>query len=175
LRKAIKNIIKKLSSKIHDLSFQYKEEETKRQFLLPESVRVYNVSVEGNVSINECTYINEGSRIDTGPNASIKIGKHCAIGRYVRITAKSHDLKRPTTDAFHKEILHKESDVIIGDYVWIGDKALILPGVIIGDFAIIGANSVVTTNVKAFEVVGGVPARHIKFNDEHEQFSSRQE
>jgi acetyltransferase-like isoleucine patch superfamily enzyme len=164
-----------LSSRIHDLSFQYKEEETKRRFLLPESVSVYNVSIEGNVSIDEFTYINEGSRIDTGPNASIKIGKHCAIGRYVHITAKTHDFKRPTTNQFHKEILHKELDVRIGDYVWIGDKALILPGITIGDFAIVGANSVVTQNVKAFEVVGGVPARHLKFNVEHEKYSNRQE
>jgi len=175
LIKLVKNIIKKSFAKILDIGFQYKEENKRREFLLPHSVNVYNVSLEGNVSIDEFTYINEGSRIDTGPNSSVKIGKHCSIGRHVHITSKTHDLKQPTTDELHSTILHKESDVIIGDYVWIGDKVTILPNVIIGGFAIIGANSVVTKNVKPFEVVGGVPARHIKFNINHYQYPNRQD
>lgn len=150
---------------------QYKEEKIKREFSLPQSVRVYNVSIEGNVSIDEFTYVNEGSRIDTGLNASIKIGKHCAIGRYVHITAKTHDLRQPTTDEHHQEILHKESNVKIGDCVWVGDKALILPGVTIGNYAVVAAHAVVTEDVKDFEIVGGMPARHIKFNSEHYLFS----
>jgi len=175
LIKELKNIIKKSCAKILDIGLQYKEENKKRDFLLPHSVNVYNVSLEGNVSIDEFTYVNEGSRIDTGPNASVKIGKHCAIGRHVHITSKTHDLRQPTTDKLNSTILHKESDVIIGDYVWIGDKVTILPNVKIGDFAIIGANSLVTKSVKPFEVVGGVPARHIKFNMNHYQYSSRQD
>ena len=52
--------------------------------------------------------------------------------------------------------------VIIGNNVWIGDKATVLPGVSIGDGAIIGANSVVTKDVPAFSVVAGNPAKIIK-------------
>ena len=171
MTKGIKNIIKRFSAKILDLGLQYKEENIKREFSLPPSVSVYRVSIEGNVSIDECTYINEGSRVDTGPTASIKIGRHCAIGRYVHITAKTHDLQQPTTDENHKQILHKESNVVIGNYVWVGDKAVILPGVTIGNFAIIAAHAVVKNDVKDFEVVGGAPAKHIKFNSEHYLFS----
>jgi maltose O-acetyltransferase len=171
LTSGIKNIIKRFSAKILDLGLQYREEKIKREFSLPNSVRVYNVSLEGQVSIGEFTYVNEGSRIDTGPKASIVIGKHCAIGRYVHITAKTHDLRQPTTSELQGEILHKESNVKIGDGVWIGDKVSILPGVTIGNYAVIGAHAVVTDDVKDFEIVGGIPARHIKFNSEHYLFS----
>jgi acetyltransferase-like isoleucine patch superfamily enzyme len=53
--------------------------------------------------------------------------------------------------------------VRIGNDVWIGTRAIILPGVQIGDGAIIGAGSVVTRDVPALAVVGGVPARVIKY------------
>ena len=51
---------------------------------------------------------------------------------------------------------------MIGDNVWIGDKATVLPGVTIGDGAVIAANAVVTKDVPAFTVVAGNPARIIK-------------
>ena len=52
--------------------------------------------------------------------------------------------------------------VEIGKNVWIGEGAAIMPGVTIGDNAIVGTNAVVTHDVPAFSVVGGVPARVIK-------------
>ena len=59
----------------------------------------------------------------------------------------------------------KESEVIIGDDVWIGRNVMILPGVKINNGAIIGANSVVTRDVDSYTIVGGVPARVIKKRD----------
>ena len=58
----------------------------------------------------------------------------------------------------------------MGNYVWIGDHVFIKHGVTIGDYAIIGANSVVITDVQPFEIVGGVPAKHIRFNTDHYKF-----
>ena len=58
--------------------------------------------------------------------------------------------------------------ITIGKNVWIGDKATILPGVTIGDGAVIAANAVVTKNVSAYNIVGGNPARIIK--DNYNQF-----
>ena len=52
--------------------------------------------------------------------------------------------------------------VIIGNDVWIGDKATILPGVTIGDGAVIAANAVVTKDVPAYSVVAGNPAKIVK-------------
>ena len=61
-----------------------------------------------------------------------------------------------------KRKLYTKGPVIIGNNVWIGDKATILGGVTIGDGAVIAANSVVTKDVPAYSVVGGNPARVIK-------------
>lgn len=58
--------------------------------------------------------------------------------------------------------LHSKGDVTIGNNVWIGDKATILPAVTIGDGAVIAANSVVTKDVPAYSVVAGNPAKVIK-------------
>ena len=58
-----------------------------------------------------------------------------------------------------------KGSVIIGNNVWIGDKATILPNVTIGDGAVIAANSVVTKDVPAYSVVAGNPAKVIKENN----------
>lgn len=168
----LRNIILKFCDRIFNLSMQYKTERLRKIFKIPDSASVYNVSLEGHVEIGAFTYINEGSRINSGDRSRVLIGKHCAIGRYVHITSKTHDNRRPTTDENYSDILHKEADVSIGSYVWIGDQAIILPGVRISDHAIIGAQSVVVSDVRPFEVVGGVPARHIKFNTEHYQYKA---
>ena len=60
-----------------------------------------------------------------------------------------------------------KGDTVIGNDVWIGHKAVIMPGVKIGDGAIIGSFSVVTKNIEPYSIVGGNPAREIRkrFND----------
>ena len=65
--------------------------------------------------------------------------------------------KRP----LERNIVSK-GEVNIGDNVWIGDKVTILPGVHIGDWAVIGANAVVVKDVRPYTVVGGNPAKIIK-------------
>ena len=57
--------------------------------------------------------------------------------------------------------LVSKGKVVIGENVWIGDKATILPGVSIGDGAVIGANAVVTKDVPPYSVVVGNPAKII--------------
>jgi acetyltransferase-like isoleucine patch superfamily enzyme len=66
----------------------------------------------------------------------------------------SHDMNDP----LFLEVL---APVTIVNYVWIGSRATILPGVTIGEGAVIAAGAVVTTNVEPYVVVGGVPARPI--------------
>ena len=55
------------------------------------------------------------------------------------------------------------SEVVIGNDVWIGMRVIIMPGVKIGNGSVIGAGAVVTRNVPDYAIVGGVPARIIKF------------
>ncbi|MEQ8520314.1 MAG: acyltransferase [Cytophagales bacterium] len=170
VKKFFKTIVFYLASKIVDYSNQYRREKVYRKYNFDPTIVFDQVSFEGNIKIGSYTYINERSRIDSGPNSSIEIGQHCAIGRNVHITSKKHDLRQPTSSSKHPEINHIENDVKIGDYVWIGDNVLILPGVKIEDYAVIGANSVVNSNVKKFEIVGGVPIKHLRFNKEHNDF-----
>lgn len=94
----------------------------------------------------------------------IEIGDNCLTGKWVTISDNNHG----TTDfgTLHespiKRKLHTKGPIIIGNDVWIGDKATILGEVTIGDGAVIAANSVVTKNVPAYSVVGGNPAKVIK-------------
>lgn len=59
--------------------------------------------------------------------------------------------------------LKEHNEVKIGNDVWIGTRAMILDGITIGDGAVIGAGAVVTKNVPPYAIVGGVPAKIIKY------------
>lgn len=94
----------------------------------------------------------------------IVIGDRCLTGKWVTITDNSHG--ETTKDILMippiKRAIYSKGPVIIGNNVWIGDKATILPGVTIEEGAVIAANSVVTMDVPAYCVVAGNPARIIK-------------
>jgi acetyltransferase-like isoleucine patch superfamily enzyme len=106
------------------------------------------------VKIGMGTYMNSG-RIASSPRAKIDIGKWCAIGFNVNILAISHNPNNPT--GLIRDIVEK--DITIGNGVWIGSNVVILPGIKIGNYSIIGANAVVTKDVLDFQVVGGIPAK----------------
>lgn len=107
------------------------------------------------ISINDNSMIGERSYLRGGGN--IVIGKSCQIANNVIIVTTNHLLN---TDLYHGNIENK--DVIIGDNVWIGSGAKIMPGVKIGNNSIVGAGAVVTKNVEANVLVGGIPAKIIK-------------
>lgn len=105
------------------------------------------------------------------------IGKFCSIacGAKFLFTSANHNLKSLSTYPFPiffeewnldnndiKDAWDNKGDIVIGNDVWIGYEAVILSGVHIGDGAIIGARAVVTKDVPAYTVVGGVPAKEIK-------------
>lgn len=92
------------------------------------------------------------------------IGDGCLTGKWVTITDNSHgetDIDSLKVPPIKRPIISK-GPVIIGKNVWIGDKATILPGVTIGDGAVIAANTVVTKDVPAYVVVAGNPVNIIK-------------
>lgn len=94
------------------------------------------------------------------------IGDSCLTGKWVTITDNSHgetDLDSLCLPPGKRPITSK-GPVVIGNNVWIGDKATILPGVTIGDGAVIAANAVVTKDVPDYSVVGGNPAWILKQN-----------
>ena len=92
---------------------------------------------------------------------SITIGNDVMIAAYSFVTDFNHTFsskkKRIDLQGFER------NPVIIEDDVWIGTQVCILKGVTVGHGAVIGAGSVVTRNVKPYEVVAGNPAKHIRY------------
>jgi acetyltransferase-like isoleucine patch superfamily enzyme len=131
---------------------------------------------------SHCTIQNYAYFQLTKPNPKVLIGDHTVIGRHCMITAKNlisignnvlmgayvqvidhnHGLAK---DVLIREQLARIEQVIIEDDVWIGAGVKILSGITVGKGAVIGANAVVTADVPPYAIVGGVPARVIKFRD----------
>ncbi len=113
--------------------------------------------------------------------SNVFIGRFCSIGRRVTIGAGGHRMTGlSTSPLLSAGPMHRHYDAqevaalgfpaqetigmptIIGSDVWIGDGAIIMPGVHVGVGAVIGANSVVTRDIAPYAGVGGVPARPIR-------------
>lgn len=109
------------------------------------------------------------------------IGKFCQIGAGVEfvMNGANHQMNAVSTYPFYifgswdqsvpsKEDLPFKGDTVVGNDVWIGQNSTILPGVHIGDGAIIGLNSVVTRDVPPYTIVAGNPAKAVRkrFDDE---------
>jgi lipopolysaccharide O-acetyltransferase len=111
-----------------------------------------------------------GNNVDIGNNAfilannSVEIGDNVMMGPYVYISDHIHTYEDVSRN-LKEQPLSSGGFVKVGDNVFIGIKASILQNVIIGDRAIIGANTVVTKDVPAYSVVVGNPARVIKKYD----------
>ena len=105
------------------------------------------------VYLGERNIINFGSILD-GRKYEIHTGKDVSIGPEATILTLGHDPASP-------EFADRGGEVHIGDRAWIGYRAIILPGITIGEGAIIGAGSVVTKDVAAFTIVAGNPAHKI--------------
>ena len=109
----------------------------------------YRLTIGYNVFINRGVYITA--------RAEITIGDNVMIGPYTVINSGNHLYK-------NKNILirdqgHKIEPILIGNDVWIGAHVVIMPGVHIGDGAVIGAGAIVTSSIPSYAIAVGVPAR----------------
>ncbi len=114
-----------------------------------------------NITIGKGTII--GDNIFLDGREKLIIGDHVDIASGVMILNSEHDIN---SEDFHATV----GSVIIEDYVFIGPRVIILPGVKIGKGAIVAAGAVVTKDVSEFAIVGGVPAQVIgerKIQDLH--------
>lgn len=158
--------------------------------------RYPNLKVGSGASVNsDCRFgdeisIGEGCRLDDTAvgdytyinyNAIVKvssIGKFCSIGPNVVIGLGNHPSRTyvSTSPRFYLAEHFADSDyheqfapVNIGNDVWIGANVTVVNGVSIGHGAIVGANAVVVDDVEPYSIVGGVPARHIRFRFEKDE------
>ena len=126
-------------------------------YRVPPSLRVFppfytdfgkNIAVGDEVFINACCHFQD--------HGGVTLGDGCQIGHNVVFATLDHGLApedRKTT---------YPAPIVLGKNVWVGSNATILSGVTVGDNAVVAAGAVVTKDVAANTVVGGIPARLIK-------------
>lgn len=158
--------------------------------------RIYNYSLNKSIVIGKEVMVRAGTELGkdvtigdysyiSGPINYIEaaeIGKFCSIARQTVIGVSDHNYNWVTThpiivDKTYRIIPSNEFEPqkpspVIGNDVWIGINAIIQRGVVIGDGAVVAAGSIVTKNVEPYSIVGGVPAKHLKYRFNESQIES---
>ena len=124
---------------------------------LVSTITPMEIAVQENavLEIGENTFINYGTSI--AAYDCVKIGKNCLVGTYVNISDNNFHRSEPD----RRNEIPESRPVILEDNVWLGTRAIILPGVKIGAGSIVGAGSVVTHDIPPRVVAAGVPAKVI--------------
>lgn len=126
-----------------------------------------------------------GEPIIRGDISDVHIGKYCSIAQNVIIDCGWHHRSDFVTtyplNVFFEKLNHitghpkSKGDVHIGNDCWIGEGVVIMGGVTIGDGAVVAAGSIVTKDVLPYQVVAGVPAKHLKLRFTSKQIAALQE
>lgn len=122
---------------------------------LPDSAQLYRwreIRAGKNITIGENTIIGLWSSLDG--RSGITIGEQVNISSEVAIWTLQHDHRDP-------EFGNVGGAVVVGDRAWLSFRSTILPGVTIGEGAVVAAGSVVTKDVAPYMIVGGIPAKII--------------
>ena len=154
--KAIKTLISKYAWYIHD------HIAPKAKMKKGRNVRIHplaSLRCGENISLGENSHINQYCCIWASKNSKIVLGDNILMGPGAKIFSSNHN---KNVDIPMNEQEWIEEDVIIGNDVWLGANAVIVPGVKIGDGSIVAAGAVVTKDVGSNTVVAGVPATIIK-------------
>lgn len=122
-------------------------------------------------TINRCAYFGVGKNVEIGDYSGI--GAHCKVpndlkmGKYVMMAPdvlifnRNHRFSDPTRP-FCEQGMTEDTPVVIGDNVWIGERAIITAGRHIADNTVIAAGAVVTKDFPAASIIGGNPAKLIR-------------
>ena len=127
-----------------------------------------------NVNVEHGAIVGAGKQIFIGDNSGIgvnsvvmkaQIGNDVMMGYDVLFVSENHKFGRSDIP-MRLQGQRDDPPIIIGNDVWIGHRAILLPGVRVGNGAIIGAGAVVTRDVPDYAIVGGVPAKVLKFRNQ---------
>lgn len=142
---------------------------------LGQDVKINNNVSFKNSSIDNFSYINSNSSINRA-----RIGKFCSIGPNVQIGLGSHPTDLVSTNprfyannkkfkTFSTKMSFEEyKDTLIENDVWLSEGVLIVGGIKIGNGAVVLPRSVVTKDIEPYSIVGGIPAKHIKYRFDEE-------
>lgn len=136
------------------------------RFNLPSGVEIGNNTIVGNDAFLDGRFYRKWKAGEfkpmryimdfiSPPHRSLRIANNVSIAGEVRMYTMQHDIDDP-------EFREVEGDVVIDDYVVIGTRVTVLPGVHIGKGAVVASGAVVTKDVEPYTVVGGVPAQFIR-------------
>ncbi len=137
---------------------------------------MYQYINSGNLEVKLHTY-GKFNMYDCAQNCKLEIGDYCSFAENISFIFRNHKTNLVTTYPFDElnyfytnekveESLHESKNngkIIVGNDVWFGANTTILSGVTIGDGAVIAAGAVVTKDVPDYAIVGGVPAKVIKY------------
>ncbi|EID0729992.1 TPA: acyltransferase [Vibrio parahaemolyticus] len=119
--------------------------------------------IKNNVRVGKCFFANSGLIISNNKYSPITIGDDVMLGYGVKVLGGNHDYSHTTCHMRHISLPSSEvRPIVIGDGVWIGTDSIILSGANIGEGAIIGAGSVVTSKIPPYCIAVGVPAVPVK-------------
>ena len=151
--------------------------------LTKDMVFLKNVVSNPNIEVGDYTYYAGGEHFEAenvlfGVRSKLKIGKFCQIAKGAKFVLgdADHPMKGFSTFPFfvfgkyndscpdwdYEIPLPVKGDTVIGNDVWLGHECVIMPGVTVGDGAIIGTRAVVTKDVPPYAIVGGNPAKVLR-------------
>lgn len=117
-----------------------------------------------NFSIDSTSHLKSNTTIEC--SGGVSIGRYFHTGRGLTIFSTNHNYDSPEMIPYDNQVVAKK--VIVKDFVWAGANVTIVPGVTIGEGAVLGAGAVITKSVPDHAIVGGNPAKILKYrNIEH--------
>lgn len=140
-----------------------------------------NVYISQEYDIEGCEHIDIGNNIWIGRKCKISgtgglvIKDGTIISHNIEIWTTNHRYESEELKSIPYDREFIEKPVIINENVWIGSRVIITPGTVIGEGAVIGAGAVVTKDVPACAVVGGNPAKVIKYRDKEQYYKLKKE